>query len=140
VVEPKKRSGEMLPNTTSRQKSKKTVTKIKKGVRVNITWASIYHISSLDQQAKLPMTSGNTYNVYGTVSHGASGKRGWDVQFDVFPLDNNTVKIITREKLVVLEEGEEEPEYDRHLDTAVLDRSSSHRHQLQGARHLKKSS
>jgi hypothetical protein len=85
------------------------VTKIKKGIDVKIKRAIIYHIFSLNQQARLPIYSGNAYNVYCTVSSGASCKRGWDVEFDIFPLDNNTVKSITRQKLVVLEEGEEEP-------------------------------
>jgi hypothetical protein len=101
----KKQYGEVLPNTIARHMSMKTVTNIKKGVHVNITWVSIYHICLPDQQAKLPISRDSTYNVYGIVSHGASGKRGWDVQFDIFPLDNDTVKSITRQKFVVLEEG-----------------------------------
>jgi hypothetical protein len=31
------------------------------------------------------------------------------------------VKIVTRQKIVVLEEGDEEPEYDRPVETASLD-------------------
>jgi hypothetical protein len=52
--------------------------------------------------------------------HGASGRRGWDVQFDVFPQEDHTVKSLTRSKIVVVEKGGEELEYDRPVDTDPL--------------------
>jgi hypothetical protein len=89
-------------------------------VRVNISRVSIYNICSPEQQAKLPTTLGNTYTVYITVSQRVSGKKGWDMQFDIFPFDNNTATSITRQTFLVLEEGDKEAEYDRLVDTVAL--------------------
>jgi hypothetical protein len=80
----------------------------------------LYHRCSCAQQAKLPTNVGNSYNVYGTVMHGASGRRGWDVQFDVFPQEDHTVNSLTRSKIVVVEKEEEELEYDCPVDTNPL--------------------
>jgi hypothetical protein len=80
----------------------------------------LYHLCSRAQQAKLPTNVGNSYTVYGTVMHGASGRRGWDVQFGVFPQEVHTVKSLTRSKIVVVEKGGEELEYDRPVDTDPL--------------------
>jgi hypothetical protein len=52
--------------------------------------------------------------------HGASGQRGWDVQFDIFPQEDHTVKSLTRSKIVVVEKREEKLEYDRPVDTDPL--------------------
>jgi hypothetical protein len=116
----KNRRGEVLPTTTLRQRDKKTVTKIKKGVCVEVQRQVLYHICSGAQQAKLPTNVGNSYNVYGTVMHGASGRRGWDVQFDVFPQEDHNAKSLTRLKIVVVEKGGEELEYDRPVETDPL--------------------
>jgi hypothetical protein len=94
--------------------------KIRKGVRVKVQRQVLYHLCSRAQQAKLPKNGGNSYNVYGTVLHGASGRRGWDIQLDVFTQEDHTVKSLTRSKIVVLEKGEEELEYDRPVDTDPL--------------------
>jgi hypothetical protein len=101
-----KRTGEVLPTTTSCKKTQKTAQKIKKVVRIKITRNRLYHICAPDQQARLPTSAGNSYNVYGAVIQGSSGKRGWDVQFDVFPLENHTVKNVSRNKIVVLSDGD----------------------------------
>jgi hypothetical protein len=111
-----KRTAEVLPTTTSRKKTQKTAQKIKKGVRIKITRDRLYHICALDQQARLPTSSGNSYNVYGTVIQGSSGKRGWDVQFDVSPLENHTVKNVSRNKIVVLSDDDVGVEYNREVD------------------------
>jgi hypothetical protein len=116
----KNRRGEVLPTATSRQKDKKTVTKIKKGVRVKLQHQVLYHLCSRAQQAKLPTNVGNSYNVYGTVMHGDSGQCGWDVQFDVLTKEYHTVKSLTRSKIDVVEKGGEELEYDLPVDTDPL--------------------
>jgi hypothetical protein len=95
---------------------------------------SIYQFCSPDLQARLTTTHGNTYNVYGTVNQGASGNRGWDAQFDMFSLKNNTVKCITRQNLVMLEEGYDEPECDRPVDIVALDSSFKSRAQVENCK------
>jgi hypothetical protein len=51
---------------------------------------------------------------------GLSGRRGWDVQFDIFPLENHTIKNIDRKKLITVASDEEEKEYDRPFDNQSL--------------------
>jgi hypothetical protein len=52
--------------------------------------------------------------------HEASGRRGWDVRFDVFPQEYHTVKSLTQSKIVVVENGGQELEYDLPVDTDPL--------------------
>jgi hypothetical protein len=80
----------------------------------------LYHLFSRSQQAKLPTNVGNSYNVYGTMMHGASERRGWDVQFNVFPQENHTVESLTGSKIIVVEKGGEELQYDRPVGTDPL--------------------
>jgi hypothetical protein len=70
----KKRQGEVLPQTTSRQrKDKVPLVKIKKGCRVKIIGRNVYHIASAGHRKKIPYDVGNIYNIYGTVVAGSSG-------------------------------------------------------------------
>jgi hypothetical protein len=48
------------------------------------------------------------------------GRRGWDVQFDIFPLENHTIKSIDRKKLITVPSDEEEKEYDIPFDNQSL--------------------
>jgi hypothetical protein len=113
----KKRQGEVLPQTTSRQrKDKVPLVKIKKGCRVKIIRRNFYHIYSAGQLMKIPDDVGNSYNTYGTVVAGSLSRMGWDVQFDIFPLENHTIKNIDRKKLITVASDEEEKEYDRTFD------------------------
>jgi hypothetical protein len=41
---------------------------------------------------------------------------GWDVQFDISPLDDHTIKNIDRKKLATATSDEEEKEYDNIPD------------------------
>jgi hypothetical protein len=117
----KKRQGEVLPQTTSRQrKDKVPVIKIKKGCRVKIIRHDVYHIDSAGQRKKIPDDVGNSYIIYGTVVAGSSGRRGWDVQFDIFPLENHTINNIDRKKLITVPSDEEEKEYDRPFENQSL--------------------
>jgi hypothetical protein len=88
------------------------VVKIKKGCRVKIVRRNFYHISSAGQRKKIPDDDGNSYKIYGTDVAGSSGKRGWDVQFDVFPLNDHTSKSIDRQKLINVPSNEDDKEYD----------------------------
>jgi hypothetical protein len=94
--------------------------KIKKGCRVKIIRRNVYHIASAGQRKKIPDDVGNSYNIYGTVVAGSPGRRGWDVQFDIFPLENHTIKNIDRKKLITVPSDEEEKEYDRPFDNQSL--------------------
>jgi hypothetical protein len=111
-----KRTGDFLPTTNYCKKMQKMAQKINEGVRIKITHDRLYNICASDQQARLPTSAGNSYNVYGTVIQGSSGKCGRDVQFYVFPLENHTVKKVSRNKIAVLSDGDAEVEYDREVD------------------------
>jgi hypothetical protein len=52
--------------------------------------------------------------------HGPYGRRGWEVQLNVFPQEDHTVKSLTWSKIVVVEKGGEELEYDHPVDTDPL--------------------
>jgi hypothetical protein len=73
---------------------------------VKVKCQVLYHICSRAQQAKLPTNVGNSYNVYGIVMHEASGRRGWDVQFDVSTQEDHNVKSLTWLNIGVVEKGE----------------------------------
>jgi hypothetical protein len=92
--------------------------KIKKGSQVKIQRSLLYHIAKPVQRVSMPSSEANTYNISGTIINGNSSK-GWVVQFDIFPWDNNIVRYITRSKLTVLENDEEEEQYD--LPTELSD-------------------
>jgi hypothetical protein len=94
--------------------------KIKKGCRVKIIHRNVYHIASAGARTKIPYNVGNSYNIYGPVVAGSSGRTGWDVQFDIFPLENHTIKNIDRKKLITVASDEEEKEYDRPFDNQPL--------------------
>jgi hypothetical protein len=51
---------------------------------------------------------------------GASGRREWYIQFDVFPEEDHTLNSLTRSKIVVVEKGGDELEYDHPVDTDPL--------------------
>jgi hypothetical protein len=108
-----------LPRISSAKKRQGAV-KIKKGCRVKIIQHNVYHIASAGQRKTIPDYVGNSYNIYGTVVAGLSGRRGWDVQFNIFPLENHTIKNIDRKKLITVPSDEEEKEYDRPFDNQSL--------------------
>jgi hypothetical protein len=117
----KKRQGEVLPQTTSTQRKDKVhIVKIKKGCRVKIIRRNVYHIFSARQRKKIQDNVGNSYNIYGTGVAGSLARRGWDVQFDIFPLENHTIKNIGRNKLITVPSDEEEKKYDRPFDNQSL--------------------
>jgi hypothetical protein len=80
--------------------------KIKEGFGVKIVCPNAIHIATAAQQNRIPVDVGNTYNMYETVISGSSGRRGWDVQFDIFPLEAHTIKNIDRKKLTTVDQGE----------------------------------
>jgi hypothetical protein len=90
------------PNDVKTAQGQVPVVKIKKGCRFKIVRRNVYHIASAGQRKKIPYDAENSYNIYGTVVTGSSGRRGWDAQFDIFPLDNHTIKSIDRKKLITV--------------------------------------
>jgi hypothetical protein len=102
-----------------KEKEKKASAKIKKGVRVQLQRHQLWHIFSIEQRKK-NRDMGSSFNIFGTVVFGTSGMRGWDVQFDIFPLNDAVCKHIGRERLNVVEVGAEEQHYDREVDRDPL--------------------
>ncbi len=83
----------------------------------------LFHIVNGIQQSVLPTDVGNSYPYFGTVVSGGgvqNVKMGWDVRFDVLPIDCNVVSNITRSKLTVLAPGEEEVVGERGINHAEL--------------------
>jgi hypothetical protein len=92
-------------------------TKIRK--RVKITHSQLYHILvSNDQQNAIPKNLQNKFLFFGTVISIGKGKSTWNVKLDILPTNNNVVNNITRTKLTVVEDGEEEKGIP---DDALLD-------------------
>ena len=63
---------------------------------------------------------GNTYNYYGRVVGGNSFK-GWNVQYDLLPHNDNIIKGINRTKLSLVGAAEEEVEYDHAPPPDMVD-------------------
>lgn len=111
------------PCTTSRkkQKNKEVETRIGVGKRVKIERRNLYHILSTDsQRACLPHGVSADYLYFGTVVSGGGTKtirKGWDVKFDVLPMEENIIKNITRSKLSVL------APFDEEIATPVIDQA-----------------
>ena len=102
----KKRKGP--PKTTGRGKQSARV-KIKIRKRVKIPRFQLFHILESDEQrSSIPKDIPNKYMFFGTVVSRGKGKSSWNVKFDVLPVHQNVVQNITRTKLTVVEDGEEE--------------------------------
>ena len=82
---------------------------------------NLYHILSTDsQRACLPHGVSADYLYFGTVVSGRGTKtirKGWDVKFDVLPMEENIIKNITRSKLSVL------APFDEEIATPVIDQA-----------------
>jgi hypothetical protein len=88
---------------------------IKKGSRVKIQLSLLYHIANPTQRVAMPSSEAKTSNIVGTIMNSSSSK-GWDVQFDIFSLEDNIVRYITRTKLTVLEKEKEDEQYELPTD------------------------
>ena len=89
--------------------------------RVKSQRKQLFHILETEaQRASLSSEVGNTYNYYGKVVGGNSFK-GWNVQFDLLPHNDNIIKQISQTKLVVVSPNEEEKKYDHHPPPNIVD-------------------
>ena len=96
------------PTTTGRSKKVNRV-KIKVRKRVKITRSQLYHVLQSEEQRNcIPKDIPNKYKFFGTVVSRGKGKSSWNVKFDVLPVNQNVVQNITRTKLIVVEDNEEE--------------------------------
>jgi hypothetical protein len=96
------------PKTTGRLKKVVRV-KIKVQKRVKIPRFQLFHILESDaQRDAIPKDTPNKHLFFGTVVARGRGKNSWNVKWDVLPINENIIKNITRTKLTVVEDGEEE--------------------------------
>ncbi len=107
------------PKTTSRKKQKRdgAETRIGLGKRIKVTRGDIFHVLSPNQRQHIPQDIGNSYPLFGKVIGGSgnkTAKKGWDIELDILPVDENKVMNVTRNKLSVLAPGEDE-NVERHL-------------------------
>jgi hypothetical protein len=61
-----------------------------------------------EQRQSIPKDAPNKYMFFGTVISRGKGKNTWNVKWDTLPMQSNVIKNITRRKLTIIEEGEEE--------------------------------
>ena len=111
------------PKTTGRSKTVARV-KIKVRKRVKIPRFQFFHILETDEQrATIPKDIPNKYMFFGTVVARGRSKNTWNVKWDILPVNQNIVKNITRTKLSVVEDGEEEKAIPdgTHLDDLEYD-------------------
>jgi hypothetical protein len=113
-----KASRKCSPGTTTARKRQKKVTndvnRIKIGCRVKILRKHLFHILDHDDQRLRLDGFNDNYNIHGTIKSGNTS-RGYTVMFDMLPVGHKDV-LISRKKLKVIKEGEEEVPYDRRSD------------------------
>jgi hypothetical protein len=66
---------------------------------------------SPNQRQHIPQDIGNSYPLFGKVIGGdgnKTAKKGWDIELDILPVDENRVMNVTRNKLSVLAPAEDE--------------------------------
>jgi hypothetical protein len=107
------------PKTTSHKKQKRDGVEVQIGLRkrVKVTHGDIFHVLSPNQQQFIPHDIGNSHPLFGKVIGGGvnkSAKKGWDIELDILPCDDNKVMNV----LSVLATGEDE-DVDHHLTHGV---------------------
>ena len=110
------------PKTTSRKKQKRDGAEVRIGLgkRVKVSRGDIFHVLSPNQRQFIPQDIGNSHPLFGKVIGGGgnkSAKKGWDIELDILPCDDNKVINVSRNKLSVLAPGEDE-DVVRHLTQA----------------------
>ena len=111
------------PSTTARNKKKKrglTTRRCQKGARVKVMRKDFYHVLTDDDQRKSLKGFGNNRNFHGTIVSG-NGKNGYNIRFDELPAGKQDVLLMRRNVIKVLQEDEEEKEYDHRGDMEDLD-------------------
>jgi hypothetical protein len=85
----------------------------------------LYHILVTDDQQKIiPKDIPNKFQFFGTVVSQGKNKSSWNVKWDVLPESDNVIDNITRSKLTVMADGEEEnalPDDAKLDDVAMAD-------------------
>ena len=105
-------SGERKRTTCRRSAKRGNITHIGLNVQVKTQRQHSYHILITEAQRKSLSTEvGNTYNYYGKVVRGNLFK-GWNVQYNLLPHNDNIIKGISCTKLSLVGTDEEEVEYD----------------------------
>ncbi len=98
---------------------------MKKRQRVKIPWSQLYHILVTDDQWKIiPKDIPNEFQFFGTVVSWGNKKSSWNVNWDVLPESDNVIYNISRSKLTVMADGEEEnalPDNAKLDDIAMAD-------------------
>jgi len=87
---------------------------------VTVSRGDIFHVLSPNQRQFIPQDIGNSHPLFGKVIGGGgnkSAKKGWDIELDILPCDDNKVINVSRNKLSVLAPGEDE-DVVRHLTQA----------------------
>jgi hypothetical protein len=81
--------------------------KIKKWVKIALF--QLYHILECDAQHDcIPKNVPNKHMFFGTVVARGKSKNTWNVKWGILPQNNNIVRNITRTKLTIVKDGEEE--------------------------------
>ena len=112
VPSSKRRAKKASPpgTTTARKKKKPKVDqdKMKIGVRCSVTRKALYLCGRLDDEQKAAIKDfPQTYKCFGTVRSGKE-RTGYNIDFDLFPAGNKTVIGLSRPKIFVLRNGQEE--------------------------------
>ena len=74
-----------------------------------------FHVLIHDEQRSSLKGFGNNRNFHGTVVSG-NGRQGYNIRFDELPVGKKDVTISRRNVITVLNDGEEEKEYDYGKD------------------------
>ena len=107
----------VAPSTTARNTKKKQSTskRCQKGARVKVKRKDFFHVLIHDEQRSSLKGFGNNRNFHGTVVSG-NGRQGYNIRFDEMPVGKKDVTISRRNVITVLNDGEEEKEYDYGKD------------------------
>jgi hypothetical protein len=97
------------PKTTGQKSDTNNRVKIKVQRRLKMSRFQLYHMLVTDEQRhKIPKDIPNKYNFISTVVSQGKNKSSWNVKWDVLPVNNNVINNISRSKLTIVEDGEEE--------------------------------
>jgi hypothetical protein len=78
---------------------------------VKVTHGDIFHVLSPNQQQFIPQDMGNSHPLFGKVIGGGwnkSANKGWEIELDILPCDDNRVLNVSQSKLSVLAPGKDE--------------------------------
>jgi len=97
------------PKTIGQKSDTNNRVKIKLQRGVKMIHFQLYHMLVTDEQLhKTPKEIPNKYNFFGTVVSRGKNKSSWNVKWEVLPVNDNVINNISRSKLTVVIDGEEE--------------------------------